>query len=59
MEGRLTCDWQQNLDWDIWDTTCGHTFQLTNDEGPHKNNFIFCCYCGGILREKRYEGPEE
>jgi len=58
MEGRLACLWKQDGDdfdcTDEWATECGQRFIIMHGS-PHENNMIFCCYCGGILREKKHE----
>lgn len=51
------CNWEQNKD-GFWETDCGEIFVI-NDGTPYDNKMIFCCYCGGVLLEKRYIEKEE
>lgn len=42
------CQWEyQNLE-DAWETSCGEMFQFIAD-GPLKNGFKYCPYCGGKI----------
>lgn len=58
VEGRLSCLWTDNDIYDGWQTECGKAFIL-NTGTPYENDMIFCCYCGGILREKAHERSQE
>jgi hypothetical protein len=49
----LTCTWTED-DEGTWNTTCGNAFVFT-EEGPLKNGFLHCGYCGGKLVEVRQE----
>ena len=44
------CKWTVDDD-GAFNTECGHRFELTYD-GPKENHWVFCPYCGGILKEK-------
>jgi hypothetical protein len=56
---RQPCDWAlDDVGGDgVWETQCGNAFQF-NDGGPTENKALFCCYCGGVLREVRTSEPE-
>jgi hypothetical protein len=58
---RTVCVWtaDDHPDWggDLWDTSCGQTFQLAADT-PTMNGFLFCTYCGGRLEEAPALPPE-
>lgn len=47
----LTCEWTEDDD-GSFDTTCENKFEFTWD-GPKKNGFKFCPYCGEPLKEVR------
>jgi len=51
-EGRLSCLWVDEDDY--WETECGRAFQF-HSGSPFDNSMTFCCFCGGILREKVHE----
>lgn len=47
------CQWTQeeNPDYGIWETECGHSFVL--DEGnPKENEMNYCPFCGRPLKQK-------
>jgi len=47
------CEWQEDSN-GLWDTDCGHIFEIY-DGAPSDNGMKFCCYCGRELREVKYE----
>lgn len=49
---RKTCTWRENQDGE-WDSTCGR-FTAIAEGTPHENEWAWCCYCGGRLREVEY-----
>lgn len=51
-----SCTWTEDESGN-WDTSCGNIFTIT-DGTPSENEFWFCCYCGGSLREERYVDDE-
>jgi len=43
------CDWKQDEDYDsgdLYETGCGESFSLANDEDLEANGFKYCIYCG-------------
>lgn len=47
------CTWSQiQADSDCWGASCGNEFTL-NDGTPKDNNMKFCCYCGGVLSQRK------
>jgi hypothetical protein len=55
-----TCVWSLDDHDDdcLWETSCGQTFQFTDDGGPEENTFRFCYHCGKPLRASRTSDPE-
>lgn len=53
----LTCAWKENEE-GTWETDCDNAFVL-EAETPSKNEMKFCAYCGKVLRESKYETPED
>ena len=51
------CTWSESEDGQ-YDTSCGGIFELTVDT-PEENEFKFCCYCGGVLKQKLFEQLRE
>jgi hypothetical protein len=52
------CHWNQDgEDSDVWATSCGHYFTI-GDGTPEANDFKFCVYCGGALREEPYHDAD-
>jgi len=47
---RDICLWEQD-EAGVWETDCGHEFELSNHETPRGNGFEFCPYCGARLEE--------
>lgn len=47
-QAEKVCRWQYDHHHDSWLTDCGnlHTFLA---DGPRKNNYTFCPYCGGRI----------
>ena len=45
------CLWKYSNepDEDVWETSCGQLFMLSNENTPSENGFRFCCYCGNKL----------
>jgi hypothetical protein len=45
------CSWKYSNepDEDVWETSCGQLFMLSNEDTPSENGFRFCCYCGKKL----------
>jgi hypothetical protein len=49
------CEWTTEHDpyrREIWDTTCGKTFNVIDDE-PLEKWMNYCCFCGRALTFKR------
>ena len=44
------CYWTEDEDGN-WETSCGNAFVM-QDGTPDDNNFKFCVYCGGTLRQE-------
>ena len=48
------CKWHKNgfhmEEHNYWETGCDNLFQFNND-GPKKNHFKFCPYCGKPIEE--------
>lgn len=53
----MICNWREDVDGN-WHTDCGHIFCF-NVDGPMKNGFKFCGYCGSDLKEEPYREAEE
>lgn len=53
-ERLLKCHWVKynRSDFCLWETTCGHSFQIDNDYSPSENGMRFCSYCGKELIEE-------
>jgi hypothetical protein len=49
----LRCTWTEDDDGN-WVTSCGDMYILITGT-PGQHGLLFCCYCGGVLDEKRYE----
>lgn len=47
------CEWSENEDGQ-YDTSCGGCFEFA-ESTPEHNEFKFCCYCGGDLKQKLFE----
>jgi len=48
------CTWTRCDDWDyseLWSTSCGQEFDLTNGYTPADNRMKYCCFCGKPLEE--------
>jgi hypothetical protein len=45
----VSCRWRENQD-GYWNTKCGEAFEFLWD-GPKKNGFRFCPYCGHTITE--------
>ena len=52
-DSNKTCEWSED-DEGIFQTSCGGSFMFT-DGTPDENEFKFCCYCGGDLKQKLFE----
>lgn len=46
------CRWtlEASPEYSIWETGCGDMFMFTED-GPSENDFRYCPFCGGVLKE--------
>jgi len=44
------CKWEQDGEWNLWDTDCGETFCL-EAETPKENKMVYCCFCGRKIKE--------
>jgi len=49
------CNWKRDLHCEsngvnVYETECGNTFEVGNDDTPEENGFKFCSYCGGELK---------
>jgi len=49
----MNCAWekQENYDYRYWETECGKSFMFTDNENLSENEFKFCPYCGGAIKE--------
>lgn len=45
------CGWIYNERDDSWDTDCENKFQISNNDTPKQNGFVYCPYCGDPIRE--------
>lgn len=53
-----TCTWREDEDGN-WCTECGNIFVL-DGAPPEEHGMLFCCYCGGALKQKlNYEQREQ
>ena len=50
------CEWSED-EGGIFQTSCGESFEVTEGT-PEENKFKFCCYCGGVLKQKLFEREE-
>ena len=48
-----SCEWTEDFDGN-WEVECGGMFSI-NEGSPSENKMAFCCYCGKLLKEIRYE----
>ena len=39
---------------EYWETDCGEVFEFIENT-PEESGFKFCCFCGGKLKQERYE----
>ncbi|MGY5391969.1 hypothetical protein [Acinetobacter sp. NigerLNRRAM0016] len=46
------CAWVESYDGSIFKSSCGHTFELSNDGTLDDNNMKHCCFCGGKIEEQ-------
>lgn len=44
------CAWRSCFDGGVFNTDCGHTFELSNNDSLDGNNFKHCFYCGGKIK---------
>ena len=51
MSAPEACVWEEDDDFEGWDTSCGNKFYIV-DGCPSDNRFKFCCYCGKPLEER-------
>lgn len=56
-EARKDCHWGEDSD-GYWETSCGNMFSITYGT-PAKNDFKFCCYCGGKLIQHEHVEPTD
>ncbi len=58
---RTTCAWQQAMEEsDVWCAGCGTNRMFCFDDGgPKHNHFTFCPYCGALIVETVWTGPDE
>ena len=43
------CTWMGAYDCSVFESSCGHTFELSNDGTLDDNNMKHCCFCGGKI----------
>ena len=43
------CVWVESYDGSVFESSCGHTFELSNDGTLDDNNMKHCCFCGGKI----------
>ena len=43
------CVWVGIYDGSVFESSCGHTFELSNDGTLDDNNMKHCCFCGGKI----------
>ena len=43
------CVWAERYDGSVFESSCGHTFELSNDGKLDDNNMKHCCFCGGKI----------
>ena len=43
------CVWVGIYDYSVFESSCGHTFELSNDGTLDDNNMKHCCFCGGKI----------
>jgi hypothetical protein len=53
-----TCTWTEDDD-GIWDTGCGHKFELISGGAPIRQGIKFCPYCGKAIRQSTTAGTEQ
>lgn len=55
MSEQASCHWSQDgEDSDVWQTSCGNYFSIT-DGTPVENDMAYCCYCGTKLEQFPHE----
>jgi len=47
-----TCKWKEN-EYDVYDTQCQKSFQITDDGDIKEHKFKYCVYCGGEIKVVR------
>jgi rRNA maturation endonuclease Nob1 len=45
------CIWKEDEEYGMYETGCGNAFQ-TIEGDIEENNFKFCPYCGGSIRQE-------
>ena len=43
------CIWIPCYDGSVFNTNCGHTFELSNSDSLADNKMKHCCFCGGLI----------
>jgi DNA-directed RNA polymerase subunit RPC12/RpoP len=46
------CQWKLDEAHGYYDTSCGEAFCFNNEDGPEKNKYRFCPYCGKEIEVK-------
>ena len=50
------CTWKLNTTDETWETSCAEVFEFS-DDGPKKNGFLYCPFCGEEIFEEKKETP--
>ena len=55
MKEKSECKWVESYyESEFWDTDCGEVLEFIENT-PEESGFKFCCFCGGKLKQERYE----
>ncbi len=46
----MECEWEFNKVDECWDSSCVNKFYII-DGSPNDNDMVYCCYCGGELKQ--------
>lgn len=53
------CVWVESYDGSVFESSCGHTFELSNNGTLDDNNMKHCCFCGGKIEAQEQSHESE
>ena len=53
------CVWVESYDGSVFESSCGHTFELSNDGTLDDNNMKHCCFCGGEIKAQEQSHDQD